>query len=206
MLTVPARSSRMQRAIARQSKVQTPLESAYGVALATAIASSRPRTRMIGATGPNVSRRDQRHVRRDVVEHRRRSAARRRARRRRAAARPTATASADPRRDALRGSLVDHRADVGRPRRSGSPQASACAPLGDPPAQLVGDLLDGDDPLDRGAALAGVRERAAHRERRRPPRGRRRRARSAGRCRRARARRAGSRAARRSTCRPRPRR
>lgn len=55
MFTVPARSSRMHREIDRQSNVQTPLERAYGVPFATAIASSSPSTRMIGATGPNVS-------------------------------------------------------------------------------------------------------------------------------------------------------
>src|ERR687889_819488 len=55
MLTVPTRSSRMQRLIARKSLVTKPEASPKSCRLAVAIAASRSGTRMMGAYGPNVS-------------------------------------------------------------------------------------------------------------------------------------------------------
>ena len=139
MLTVPARSSLMQRLIARQSNVQTPLESAYGRRVGD-------RDRLVEVCdaddrGDRAERLagDQAALGTHVVEHRRcqlRAVA--------LAAVEQLGAVGDGVVDALldrdRGALVDHGADVGlgvergrRPQRRGAG--------GDPLGELVGDRI-----------------------------------------------------------------
>lgn len=134
---VPARSSRMQREIARQSNVQTPLESAYGVPFAVSIAWSRSRTPMIGATGPKVSRATSSALGGTWSSTAGRSSApSRAAQQRRACAHSILDARLDP-----NGSrLVDHRTHL-------SSLVQRIAGLGfggrgHPRRQLVGDLID----------------------------------------------------------------